>query len=156
MSERSPDLFPLARLHFASSPTIARRKRKELEYICSLDRRLLPLARLATGVSRRPAVIDLPKATGIFIPTAECSIATSLPNGAPPPDRDPGAQTVAGRETKSKQDSYVRQHRMFPQAIPGPLASVVPSQPISIPIFRPATRRRRPAGRRLNGQSLPH
>lgn len=60
----------------------------------------------------------------------ECSISARLPDGAPPPGRDPGAQTVAGRETKSKQDSYVRQHRMFPRATPSPSAIVMPGYPV--------------------------
>ena len=62
-------------------------------------------------------------------------IPTSFPNRAPASRRYPGAQTVARRETKSKQDSYVRQHRMFPQAISSPPAIVVPSQPALIPFF---------------------
>jgi hypothetical protein len=63
-----------------------------------------------------------------FRSASECSIATSLPNGASPPGRDPGAQTVAGRETKPKQNSHVRHHRIFPLATPKPLAIEVPRQ----------------------------
>lgn len=70
-----------------------------------------------------------------FISAAECSIATSLPNGASPPARDPGAQTVAGCKTKPKQNCHVRQHRMLPLATPKPLAIVVPRQPRHPPLF---------------------
>jgi len=123
--------FLLARLYFASSSTIAQRERKHLS-ILFLDRSLLPLAWLASAVSQLPGRHW--RAYRHFTATAECSISTSLPNGASPPNRDPGTQTVAGRKTKSKQDSYVRQHLLFPQATSSLLAIVVPSQPLPIPI----------------------
>jgi len=100
-----------------------------------------PTARLARCGSEPPSRPSL--TCGSSLLAAECSIPTSLPDGASPPGRDPGAQTVAGRETKSKQDSYVRQHRMFPEATSRPLAIVVPSQPVSTPILRTAAKRRR-------------
>jgi hypothetical protein len=53
----------------------------------------------------------LDRAAGISKSAAECLVSTSLPNGASPPSRDPGANTVADRETKPDQDSCVRQHR---------------------------------------------
>ena len=143
--------FLLARLYFASSSTIARRERKHLS-ILFLDRSLLPLASAVSQLPgrHRPAYRH-------FTATAECSISTSLPNCASPPNRDPGTQTVAGRKTKSKQDSYVRQHRMFPQATSSLLAIVVPSQPERIPISSNSGQTTaRPAGRRHTGQTSPH
>jgi hypothetical protein len=73
--------------------------------------------------------------------TVRYSISASPPNGTASPSRNPGAQAVAGRETKSEQDCYVRQHRMFPQATRRQLAIVVPNQFVLIPAF-PNSRQR--------------
>jgi hypothetical protein len=121
------DPFPIGATTFRDFAHDRAKGAKALEYTRCLDRRLLPLPGSLQQLAAFQASTDLRQPTDNSTSAAECSISPSLPNGASPPDRDPGAQTVAGRETKSKQDSYVRQHRMFPQAIPRPLAIVVPS-----------------------------
>jgi hypothetical protein len=77
-------------------------------------------------------------AAGFF---AKCSISARLPNSTSPASRNPGAQTVTGRETKSEQDRYVRQHRMFPHATRRQLAIVVPSQAVIIRSFSDSSQR---------------
>ena len=85
----------LARLHFASSS------------------RSLASSSRATGGKALECARFHERPAGIFKSAAGCLVATSLPDGASPPCRDPIAKTVAGRETKPEQDSCVRPHWMF-------------------------------------------
>lgn len=84
-----------------SRPNFAGTSRPRASSSCAKGGKALECARFLD----RPA--------GISKSAAGCLVSTGPPDGVTPPSRNPGAQTVADRESNSHQHGCVRQHRCF-------------------------------------------